>query len=123
MRVKCPHCGREFSLKLPKGKGAWYASEIKDLSPTHYKILETLLELNLRTGAVSKEELRKALELRGVRISGNALSGRLSELLGLELVGVEYVRVKVQDEKTKKFRFKRKPLWYVTVEGRRLIAH
>jgi len=114
MKVRCPRCGCEFEVDLRKGKGAHYAGEMRKLSPLHLDILE-ILDLH---GPCTKKRLGALLALRGRRVSGNSLSGRLSELLGLGLVDVERTEVREYDPDTKTYRFVRKPVWRITREGR-----
>ena len=64
-----------------------------------------------------KAEIEEWLRSRGRRVSGNSVSGRLSELLGAGYVEVEYVKVSVYDAASKKFRFKRTPRWYLSQRG------
>jgi len=116
--VKCPKCGHKFAVEVPreqpKGWGAHYAEKIQKLSPLHVEILEVLAE----KGPMPKSRIGGILAERGRRVSGNSLSGRLSELAGLGYVECEYARVKLYDAKTMKFRFVRKPVWKITELGR-----
>jgi len=123
--VRCPYCGREFELRdiyyHRKGKGAWYSKKIKRLSRHHIEILRVLYKENR---PLPKRVLVRILNEGGVRISGNALSGRLSELKGLGLVDMFYRRVKVYDKKSMSFRFRKKPHWILTEKGReKLLQH
>ena len=120
MRVRCPRCGCEFEVDLTKGKGAHYAQEIRKLSPLHLDILE-ILDLH---GPCTKKRLGAILAEKGRRVSGNSLSGRLSELLGMGLVEVERTAVREVDPETKAYRFVRKPVWRITRHGREALqAH
>jgi repressor of nif and glnA expression len=119
--VRCPKCGHRFVVEVPrerpKGEGAHYADKIKKLSPLHVEILQILAE----KGPLTKARLGGILAERGRRVSGNSLSGRLSELAGLGYVECEYTKVKLYDAKTMTFRFKRKPVWKITELGRRVL--
>jgi hypothetical protein len=120
--VKCPKCGHTFIVEVPrereKGEGAHYAEKIRRLTPLHEEILEILALY----GPLTKSRLGGILAERGRRVSGNSLSGRLSELAGLGLVECKYTKVKLYDAKTMKFRFVRKPVWYLTERGKRVLA-
>ena len=120
--VRCPKCGHRFVVRVPrerpKGEGAHYAEKIKKLSPLHEEILQILALY----GPLTKSRLGGILAERGRRVSGNSLSGRLSELAGLGLVECEYAEVKLYDAKTMKFRFARKPVWHLTERGKRVLA-
>jgi len=120
--VRCPKCGHRFVVRVPrerpKGEGAHYAEKIKKLSPLHEEILQILALY----GPLTKSRLGGILAERGRRVSGNSLSGRLSELAGLGLVECKYAEVKLYDAKTMKFRFVEKPVWRITERGRRVLA-
>ena len=115
IEVKCPNCGKTFSLNLdipsqPKGVGAHYARKIKKLSPLHRQILEILKKY----GELPKWRIGRILfEEYGRRVSGNSLSGRLSELLGMGLVSCKRTEVRVYDKKQQKYRFVKKPVWSI----------
>jgi hypothetical protein len=119
--VRCPKCGHRFTVKVPrekpKGEGAHYAEKIKKLSPLHYEILYVLAV----KGPLTKARIGGILAERGRRVSGNSLSGRLSELAGLGYVECEYTEVKLYDAKSMKFRFVRKPVWRITDLGRAVL--
>ena len=115
VEIRCPNCGKTFSINLdipsqPKGVGAHYAKKIKKLSPLHKQILEILR----KHGELPKWRIGRILfEEYGRRVSGNSLSGRLSELLGMGLVSCRRVRVKVYDKRMQKYRFVKKPMWSI----------
>jgi len=116
--VRCPYCGRVFEYKMPKGKGAHYTS--RDFRPNklHELVLTAVWSIVKEKGrGATKREISYYLHMHGHDISGNSLSGRLSELLGAGLVEVQYTDVKLYDEKSKKYRFKRTPVWYITQRG------
>jgi len=121
--VRCPHCGHVFTVDIirenPKGRGAHYASQIEVLSPLHMEILCILAE----TGPGIKKRIGAVLAERGHSVSGNSLSGRLSELRGLGLVAMRYEEVKVYDKRSMQFRFKRTPVWSLTPRGRWVVEH
>jgi len=121
--VRCPHCGHTFTVDIlrenPKGRGAHYASQIEVLSPLHMEILKILAQV----GPATKRRIGAILAERGHKVSGNSLSGRLSELRGLGLISMRYEEVKVYDRKTMQFRFKRTPVWYLTPRGRWVVEH
>jgi len=116
--VRCPKCGHRFVVKVPreapKGWGAHYADKIKKLSPLHVEILQVLAE----QGPLTKSRIGAILAERGRRVSGNSLSGRLSELAGLGYVECKFARVKLYDAKRMAFRFVKKPVWKITELGR-----
>jgi hypothetical protein len=120
--VKCPKCGHKFVVEVPreqkKGEGAHYAEKIRKLSPLHEEILE-ILALH---GPLTKAKIGGILADRGRRVSGNSLSGRLSELAGLGLVECKYTEVRLYDAKTMKFRFVERPVWHLTEKGKRVLA-
>jgi len=122
IRVVCPYCHQAFYVDVPlarsKGSGAHYAKEISKLSPLHLEILEILAE----NGPLTKRKLGALLAKRGRRVSGNSLSGRLSELLGMGLVRCYRTEVREIDPETKQFRFVKKPVWEITEEGARYIV-
>jgi hypothetical protein len=120
--VKCPKCGHKFIVEVPrereKGEGAHYAEKIRKLTPLHEEILE-ILALH---GPLTKAKIGGILADRGRRVSGNSLSGRLSELAGLGLVECKYTEVRLYDAKTMKFRFVERPVWHLTEKGKRVLA-
>jgi hypothetical protein len=120
--VRCPKCGHRFVVRVPrekpKGAGAHYAEKIRKLSPLHEEILQ-ILALH---GPLTKSRLGGILAERGRRVSGNSLSGRLSELAGLGLVECEFAEVRLYDAETMKFRYVKKPRWRVTEKGKRVLA-
>jgi hypothetical protein len=122
LKVRCPRCGHEFYVDVhsprQKGEGARYAPEIKRLTPLHVAILSVLAE----RGPMTKKRLGAILAEEGRRVSGNSLSGRLSELLGLGLVECKYTEVKEVDPDSKQFRFVKKPVWSITESGRVTLA-
>ena len=119
--VRCPKCGHRFTVKVPreraKDEGAHYAEKIRKLSPLHYEILYVLAV----KGPLTKSRIGGILAERGRRVSGNSLSGRLSELAGLGYVECEYAEVKLYDAEKMKFRFVRKPVWHITELGKRVL--
>jgi hypothetical protein len=120
--VKCPKCGHKFIVEVPrereKGEGAHYAERIRKLSPLHEEILEILALY----GPLTKAKIGGILADRGRRVSGNSLSGRLSELAGLGLVECKYTEVRLYDAKTMKFRFVERPVWHLTEKGKRVLV-
>ncbi|MGC9182233.1 hypothetical protein [Thermogladius sp.] len=117
IKVRCPRCGYEFYVNVsrgnPKGSGAYYGKRIERLTPTHKAILEVLRE----HGPSTKKRIGAILAEKGIRLSGNSLSGRLSELLGAGYVSVEKTRVREVDPKSKQYRFVLKPVWDLTEKG------
>jgi arginine repressor len=116
--VKCPKCGHYFEVDLTKGKGAYYTK--KDFTPSHLheEILKAIrIIVSHKLNGATKQEIENYLKNKGINISGNSLSGRLSELLGAGYVEVKYTRVQYIDAKTKKYRFKRTPIWYLSMKG------
>jgi len=121
--VRCPRCGHTFTVDImrenPKGRGAHYASQIEVLSPLHMEILRILAE----TGPGTKRKIGAILAERGHSVSGNSLSGRLSELRGLGLISMRYQEVKMYDKRSMQFRFKRTPVWSLTLRGKWVVEH
>jgi repressor of nif and glnA expression len=119
--VRCPKCGHIFSVEIlrenPKGTGAHYGRVIKKLSPLHKEIL-LLLSLY---GPMPKRRIASLLHERGIRLSGNSLSGRLSELLGAGYVKTTREAVKLYDEKSMQFRYVRLPVWSITEKGKNIL--
>ncbi len=119
--VKCPHCGHKFTVKVPrerpKGWGAHYADKIRKLSPLHREILKILW----KHGPLPKRKIQGYLFENGIRISGNSLSGRLSELAGMNYIECEMRKVALYDRNTMQFRFRKTPVWYLTSKGREYI--
>lgn len=146
VRVTCPKCGATFEVEVPvkvkilvrrqnpKGSGAHYSGRIVRLSPVH-KIIAWLVwnrpkKYELRDGrfieGLTKRDLERMLAEVGVKVSGNALSGRLSELGGRDLRILRFVRQKVKlcDPETQEWRFENTPVWTIdsrmTERGRQL---
>ena len=116
--VKCPHCGHTFEVSMKKGQGAYYTAADFHPSELHDLIMVAIRDIVREKGrGALKTEIERWLLARGRRVSGNSVSGRLSELLGAGYVTVEYVKVQVYDEKTRSFRFKRTPRWYLSAKG------
>ena len=116
--VRCPNCGHVFEVQMKKGQGAYYTAADFHPSELHDLIMVAIRDIVREKGrGALKTEIERWLLARGRRVSGNSVSGRLSELLGAGYVECEYVKVQVYDEKSKKFRFKRAPRWYLTQKG------
>jgi hypothetical protein len=115
--VKCPKCGCVFEVARinKKGEGAHYSKKIITLSPLHNKIIEILHSCNAVTEdkAVPKRAIGQKLADMNIRVSGNVVSGRLSELLGMNKVGMLYKKIELYNRKTMMFRFRRTPVWYL----------
>lgn len=114
--VRCPRCGHVFEVNVEqrKGRGAHYGEEIKRLGRIHVAVLQVLAE---RNSWMTKKAIGAALAERGLRVSGNSLSGRLSELLGAGYVEMIHGEVREFDPEEKRYRFVKKPLWRITPEG------
>jgi len=83
--VKCPRCGFIFEVFFERGKGLGArTSGPPRLGPLHEKILSVLEERRAFTpeSGLPKRTIAAILHERGVKVSGNSLSGRLSELAG-----------------------------------------
>lgn len=121
IEVRCPFCGGRFPVDVPlarrKGEGAHYAWRMKTLSRLHKEILRILYE----HGALPKRKIQGFLFREGIRVSGNSLSGRLSELAGMGYIECEWSRVAIWDRDRMIFRFRRTPVWYITMRGRRYV--
>ena len=110
--TQCPHCGRFIvvEVKLRKGRGASY--RVRKLSRLHVEILRVLDGVEM---PLTQRDILRALRRRGWRVSGNSVSGRLSELLALGYVEVDRVEVRVDDNGVPKFQ--KKPVWSITPAG------
>jgi len=116
--VRCPNCGHTFEVPMRKGQGAYYTAGEFHPTELHVLVMQAIRDIVREKGrGALKTEIERWLLARGRRVSGNSVSGRLSELLGAGYVTVEYVKVQVYDEKSKKFRFKRTPRWYLSQKG------
>ena len=125
--VKCPYCGRTFTVEVPvkvvrenpKGAGAHYGHRIKRFGPLHKAIIDVIREHRRQYKAeggfyvtgLTKREISYWLHQKGMKVSGNSISGRLSELRGAGVLSVRRVRVLLKDSETMKFRFKSTPIW------------
>ncbi|MEM3208188.1 MAG: hypothetical protein QXQ87_09205, partial [Halobacteria archaeon] len=47
----------------------------------------------------------------------NGIGGRLAELAGAGLVKMQYSRVNLMDERTREWRFRKKPVWWMLPLG------
>lgn len=132
--IECPHCHAKFVVKLPirvlrespKGAGAHYGHRIKRLGPLHKAIINTIKEhsRNYQTQdgsfvkGLTKREISYWLHRDGWKVSGNSISGRLSELRGAGILSVKRVRVRLFDRETMRYRFVSTPIWSIsTLEG------
>jgi len=119
--VTCPKCGHKFVVKVPrerpKGWGAHYADRIKKLSPLHIEILKILRE----HGPQPKRKVQGYLFDKGIRVSGNSLSGRLSELAGMGMVECEVDKVLLWDREKMEYRWRKLPVWRITSKGLRAL--
>jgi hypothetical protein len=103
---------------MRKGQGAYYTAAEFHPTELHVLVMLAIRDIVSRTGrGALKTEIERWLLARGRQVSGNSVSGRLSELLGAGYVECEYTKVQVYDEKAKRFRFKRAPRWYLTQKG------
>jgi repressor of nif and glnA expression len=119
--VRCPSCGHTFQVDLRKGKGAHYVT--RDFKPSllHLLVMRAILDIVREKGqGATKEEIRVKLEERGRKITGNSLSGRLSELLKAGYVEVVFTEVERMTG-TPPYRFRKTPLWYLTEKGFKLL--
>jgi len=132
--VECPHCHHRFPVKLPirilrespKGAGAHYGHRIRRLGPLHRAIINTIREhsRNYQTQdgsfvrGLTKREISYWLHREGWKVSGNSISGRLSELRGAGILNVRRVRVKLYDRERMRYRFVSTPIWSLaSLEG------
>jgi len=127
IQIRCPYCGRWITLsheiiRQPKGYGAHYAHKIKKLSRTHIVILSILYFYgNKGKTPLPKRKISYLLHKKGIKISGNEVSARLSELHGLGFVKFEKSRIKLLDEERQKYRYVKIPHWYLTDRGLRKV--
>jgi DNA-binding transcriptional ArsR family regulator len=116
--VRCPSCGHAFQVDLRKGKGAHYTRGGFTPTRLHEEIMRAIRTIvSQKMEGATKKEIEAYLRSKGISISGNSLSGRLSELLGAGLVEVLYTQVRVYDEKTRQYRFRKTPVWYLSAKG------
>ena len=121
MKVICPNCGAGIEVQAinRKGQGAAYAGQIKTLGPMRITILEILSDvgaISMQT-SIPKKFIGAMIFNKGIKISGNALSGRLSELLGMGLVKMVHRQIKLHHPEGEfKFRPKKIPCWYLAEE-------
>jgi len=132
--VECPHCHYRFTIKLPvrilrespKGAGAHYGHKIRKLSPLHKTIIQVIKdhsrEYVTQNGStvkgLTKREISYWIHKQGLKVSGNSISGRLSELRGAGILSVRRVRVRLFDRETMRYRFVSTPIWSIsTLEG------
>jgi hypothetical protein len=79
-------------------------------------ILEILTELDAidKDRAIPKKRIAAKIYERKVKMCGNAISGRLSELLGMGLVKMIHRQIKLHHPEGEfKFRPKKIPCWYL----------
>jgi hypothetical protein len=119
MKVICKNCGVEIEVPTinRKGQGAAYAGQIKTLGPMRTTILEILSDVGADSmhKSVPKKLIAAKVYDKGIKISGNALSGRLSELLGMGLVRMVHRQIMLHHPKGEfKFRPKKIPCWYLS---------
>ena len=116
----CPRCGHRFfvEVNMEKGKGAHYGRRIRRLGRLHRLILGILGE---HPEGLTKRQISRILYQHGYYYSGNSISGRLSELLGLGYVRVEKMRVELFDKEEQRWRPVTKPVWFLTETGRKAI--
>jgi len=118
MKIYCPNCGSPVEVPTinRKGQGASYASQIKTLGRARTMILEILAEEGAMNASLSVPKKRIAAKIyeRKVKMCGNAISGRLSELLGMGLVKMIHRQIKLHHPEGEfKFRPKKIPCWYL----------
>jgi len=120
MKVVCPNCGHEFDHRQVKGAGAHYGRDIAKLSPIHQRILMVLraAEALSPESGVTKRYISKRLAEDNILLTGNSLSGRLSELAGRGEIRMAAAKVRVFDPRTMEFRWRRTPLWYIAEKPR-----
>jgi len=132
--IECPHCHAKFVVKLPvrilrespKGAGAHYGHKIRRLGPLHRTIIQVLKdhsrEYVTQNGSIvkglTKREISYWIHKRGLKVSGNSISGRLSELRGAGILSVRRVKVRLFDRETMRYRFISTPVWSIaSLEG------
>jgi len=81
----------------------------------HIKIIDAMRHLNATSEdrATPKRAIGGMLANMGYKVSGNVISGRLSELLGLGKVVMLRKRIQLYDRDRQTYRFKRTPVWYL----------
>lgn len=126
----CPNCGFLYSCDAPRhnkrGTGAWYADQIKALSPIHREILgyledsaahsydsgRTLAEVTFGINSWRRSSSQKSLK-------DQTVSARLSELQGLKMVSCVPAEVALTDLLTMRFENRNIPRWHL-IEQRRI---
>jgi hypothetical protein len=102
-----------------RGTGAHYSKEIKRLSNLDIEILQILKASGSKTKSQLLKTINRQREQDNRRyLTSGGLSGRLSELCGLKLVSMSKGRVEIWDPERMAFRWKTKPVWSITDEGR-----
>jgi len=107
-----------------RAKGEYAIYKVKKLRPINFDILEVLKKagkpLTSRTTTSRVHKKRKPLGEKGYKSQGQ-ISGRLSEMGRVGLVRMFYAEVKLVDEETMEFKFRKTPHWEITSRGRKAL--
>ncbi|MCP8309710.1 MAG: hypothetical protein H3Z53_11390 [archaeon] len=103
-----------------KGEGAWYSHSILELGETREQILENLKEqypkwLTSWHITYLLNNKRKAKGLKNLAFG--TVSGRLSELLGLDYVVMSNEDIELYDDETMSFCWPERPTWRISQKG------
>lgn len=107
-----------------RAKGEYAIYKVKKLRPINFDILEVLKEtgepLTSRAATSLVHKKRKARREKGYKSQGQ-ISGRLSEMGRIGLVRMFYAKVRLVDEETMEFNFRKTPHWEITDKGKRAL--
>lgn len=129
VEVECPGCRLRFEASIAKkGEGAREGKKITKLSNNHILVLGWLLRLgavDVETGVTSRtleHHINTSQKVREKNLfRSNGIGGRLAELAGAGLVKMQYSRVNLMDERTREWRFRKKPVWWMLPLGVRAL--
>lgn len=120
----CARCGHINYIKRQndKGQGAGYAAYITSMAGLRGTIYNILRQAGAKSPetAIPKKHVAAILYKKGIKASGNAISGRLSELLGMGKAFFTRQDIIIHRPDTEyKPRFKHIPRWYAPMDGYR----
>lgn len=121
--IICPKCNQHIYIKRQndKGEGAEYAKYITSLQGLRGTIYGILKAHGARTPetAMPKKLIGHLLhEEKGIKASGNSVSGRLSELRGMGRAFFTRQKIIIHRPETEyKPRFEHLPRWYAPIEA------
>jgi len=104
-----------------KGEGAWYSHSILELGETRIMILKVLKEQFpkwLTSWHITYLVNKKREDKKQKHLAFGTVSGRLSELLGLDYVQMSNDEVELYDSELMSFGWPEKPTWRIS--GKRI---